>query len=67
VSDFDGSPLGDDVPPHAPVRYLAALGGDGPASSTTTYCYRTALGVRGATTDSDAIPAGAEVERVVTT
>ena len=35
-------------------------------TATTTYCYRTALGVRGTTTDPGAIPAGAEVERVVT-
>ena len=40
----------------------AASGG-----TTTTYCYRTALGVRGTTTDPGAIPAGAEVERVVVT
>lgn len=36
------------------------------ASSTRTYCYRTAAGARGTTTDPDAIPAGAEVERTVT-
>ena len=41
----------------------APLGG----GATTTYCYRTAAGARGTTTDPGAIPAGAEVERVVTT
>lgn len=39
----------------------------GPTSTTTTYCYRTSGGARGTTTDPDAIPAGAEIERVVTT
>jgi len=37
-----------------------------PAGTTTTYCYRTSLGVRGTTTGPDAIPAGAEIERTVT-
>lgn len=36
-----------------------------PAGTVTTYCYRTALGAQGATTDPDAIPPGAEVERVM--
>lgn len=40
---------------------LQALG----AGSVTTYCYRTALGVRGTATSIGAIPAGAEIERTV--
>lgn len=69
MSDYSAALLGDDAPPiDVRPRTLAMLGGDGPAGgTTTTYCYRTALGVRGTTTDPDAIPAGAEVERVVTT
>lgn len=35
--------------------------------AVTTYCYRESDGTRGYTTDLDAIPAGAEIERVVTT
>lgn len=34
--------------------------------ATVTYCYREIDGTRGTTTDIDAIPAGAEIERVVT-
>lgn len=34
---------------------------------TVTYCYRESDGTRGTTTDLDAIPAGAEIERTVTT
>lgn len=67
MSDYSAALLGDDAPPiDVRPRVIAELAGDG-ASSTTTYCYRTSLGVRGTTTDPDAIPAGAEVERVVTT
>lgn len=39
MSDFDGSPLGDDVPPQAPVRPLAALGGDGSTAAGTVITY----------------------------
>lgn len=39
----------------------------GSTVSATTYCYITALGVRGHTTDLNAIPSGAEIERTVTT
>lgn len=52
----------------APPRHqLPALRGDGGGTTTITYCYRTSLGTRGTTTDPGAIPAGAEVERTVTT
>lgn len=36
------------------------------SGATTTYYYRTAGGADGSTTDPDAIPAGAVVERTVT-
>lgn len=45
----------------APAR--AQIGG----GSTVTYCYRESGGTRGTATDLDAIPAGAEIERTVTT
>lgn len=48
------------TPRVAPTR--AQIGG----GSTTTYCYRESGGTRGTTTDLDAIPAGAEIERTVT-
>lgn len=38
-----------------------------PAGGTVTYCYRESGGTRGTATSLDAIPAGAEVERTVTT
>jgi hypothetical protein len=43
---------------------LQALGA---AGAVVTYCYRTSAGARGNTTDLGAIPAGAEIERTVTT
>ena len=46
----------------APTVLDGAAGG-----STVTYCYRESNGTRGSTTDLDAIPAGAEIERTVTT
>ena len=56
----------------APARALASprvsparaqIGG----GSTVTYCYLESGGTRGTATDLDAIPAGAEIERTVTT
>lgn len=67
MADYAAMLADDDTVIAARPRTLAMLGGDGPAGSTTTYCYRTALGVRGTTTDPGAIPVGAEVERVVVT
>ena len=68
MADYAAMLADDDTVIAARPRTLAMLGGDGPAGgTTTTYCYRTALGVRGTTTDPGAIPAGAEVERVVVT
>ena len=69
MADYAAMLADDDTVIAARPRTLAMLGGDGPAggTTTTTYCYRTALGVRGTTTDPAAIPAGAEVERVVVT
>jgi len=38
-----------------------------PAGGTVTYCYRESGGTRGTATSLGAIPAGAEIERTVTT
>lgn len=67
MADYAAMLADDDTVIAARLRTIAMLGGDGPAGSITTYCYRTTLGARGTTTDPDAIPAGAEIERVVTT
>jgi hypothetical protein len=57
MSDYSAALLGDDAPPiDVRPRVIAELAGDG-ASSTTTYCYRTALGVRGTTPNSQGRPA----------
>lgn len=48
----------------APRTGLALDGASGP---TTTYCYRESGGTRGTTTDLGSVPAGAEIERTVTT
>lgn len=39
---------------------------DGASGPTTTYCYRESGGTRGTTTDLGSVPAGAEIERTVT-
>lgn len=66
MADYAAMLADDDAVIAARLRTLAMLGGDGPAGTTTTYCYRTTLGARGSTTDPEAIPAGAEIERTVT-
>lgn len=57
-----------DAPGHSLARprvqgRLQALG----TSGTTTYCYRESGGTRGTTTSLSSVPAGAEIERTVTT
>lgn len=61
MAAFADPPIPTAITSHvAPQVWTVTLG----PTSTTTYCYRTALGVRGNTTDPNAIPAGAEVEQV---
>lgn len=46
----------------APTSLEGAAGG-----ASVTYCYRESGGTRGTATSLDAIPAGSEIERTVTT
>jgi hypothetical protein len=52
--------------PPVRVRFPSSLSGSASAA-VTTYYYRTSAGSRGSTTDLGAIPAGAVIERTVTT
>lgn len=52
----------DDAP--LSLRLLALVGTGGAPAPSTTYYYRTTGGTRASTTDAEAIPAGAVVERV---
>ena len=52
--------------PPVRVRAPSSLSGSA-AAAVTTYCYRTSAGARASTTDLAAIPAGAVVERMVST
>lgn len=64
MSSYDG--FASTTPAHQAMRDVVRGQLTDAPGANTTYCYREAGGTRGTTTNLSAVPAGAEIERTVT-